>query len=91
MVDDVAVLMPENKCNVSIGATCRLAQRFPSAVHPDMMNALEEEVLDYKLASFESEIPSLLDSKECAVTGEHLCLYWHELGKCKTLTGVPRF
>ena len=48
--DDVTVLLPENRSNLSCAAVIRLAKRFSTAAPPDIYDALEEEVLDYKLS-----------------------------------------
>lgn len=49
IMDDLAILVPENKANVSAATVLRLADRFPSAVPESALDELEEEVLDYPL------------------------------------------
>ena len=63
--DDVTVLLPENHSDVSSAAVIRLAKRFSVAAPPDIYDALEEEVLDYKLSA-QSEFPEIdREGKEC--------------------------
>jgi len=50
VVDDVAIFMPENQASVDVFAVFRLAKHFPTSVSEERFDALEEEVLDYKLA-----------------------------------------
>ncbi len=55
VIDDIVVLLPENRSKVTVTAVLRLATRFPAE---DQFDALEEEVLDYVLSS-SNTIPSV--------------------------------
>ena len=88
--DDVTVLLPENRSDVSSAAVIRLAKRFSAAAPPDIYDALEEEVLDYKLSA-QSEFPELdREGKEC-IENHQICSYWQCVGELKTLCGAARF
>lgn len=90
VVDDVAILLPENRSKVTGAAVLRLARRFPAAVSEDNFDCLEEEVLDYVLAS-SAVMPSVHKDDGKPTKSEELCKYWQEVGSMKTLQGDDRF
>ena len=90
ILDDLAILMPENQANVSAAAVLRLADCFPSAVPENAVNELEEEVLDYTLMSPET-LPIFQARTEMPSKSEELCKYWQEIGQLTTLDGKARF
>ena len=53
-------------------------------------DALEEEILDYKLAP-KADLPSIELSEASSSVGVELCSYWEEIERVKTLDGRPRF
>ena len=57
-----------------------MANRFQAAVPEQSLDALEEEVLDYKLAPL-SGMPTTTD----------ICSYWQEVGQMYVLNGTLRF
>ena len=73
VVDGVAFLMPENQASVDIAAVFRMAERFPAAVCQGSLDALEEEVLDYKLSP-PSAIPSVCREPGKPTKSAKLCL-----------------
>ena len=88
--DDVTVLLPESRSNLSCAAVIRLAKRFSAAAPPDIYDALEEEVLDYKLSP-PSDFPDVdKEGREC-IDNHKLCSYWQSVGEMKTLCGTARF
>lgn len=89
-VVDVAILMPENQASVDCAATLRLAKRFPAAVSQEAFDALEGEVLDYKLAP-SSTMPSVCKESGKPTKSAELCTYWQEVGRMKRLDGMARF
>ena len=90
VIDDVANLLPENRSKVTGAAVLRLARRFPAALSEDKFDNLEEEVLDYVLAS-SAEMPSVNRDDGKPTKSEELCTYWQEIGNMKTLQGENRF
>lgn len=90
VVDDVAVILPENQSKVTGPTVLRLARRFPAAVSEDEFDALEEEALDYALAPH-ATMPSVHRENGKPTMSADLCAYWHEVGKLKTLDGKDRF
>ena len=64
-----------------------MAERFPAAVCLGSLDALEEEVLDYKLSP-PSAIPSVRREPGKPTKSAELC--WQEIGRMKTC-GTPRF
>ena len=57
----------------------------------ESINALEEEVLNYKLAPT-SSLPTYTVSGEASYSvSVDLCLYWEVIGRMKTLHDRPRF
>ena len=84
VVDDVAILMPENQASVDVAAVFRMAERFPAAVCQGSLDALEEEVSDYKLSP-PSAIPSVHREPGKPTKSAELCVYWQEMGRMKTL------
>jgi hypothetical protein len=63
-----------------MAAISRMATRFQAAVPEQTLDALEEEVLDYKLAP-SSSMPTTTD----------LCSYWQGVGEMCGLDGTSRF
>ena len=63
--DDVAIFLPSNRCLITWNQVCRLAQRFSVAVPQESINALGEEVLDYKLTPT-SSLPNYTVSGEAS-------------------------
>lgn len=90
VIDDVAILLPENRSKVTGATVLRLARRFPAALTPDKFDCLEEEVLDYVLAS-SAVIPTVHKDDDKPTKSEELCKYWQEVGNMKTLQGDDRF
>ena len=80
VLDDVAYLFPDNRATVDMAAVSRMANRFQAAVPEQLLDALEEEVLDYKLAPL-SSMPTTTD----------ICSYWQEVGQMYVLNGTLRF
>ena len=74
VVDDVAIFMPENQTSVDLAAARRLAERFPAAISQEAFDALEEEVLDYKLAP-SSAIPPVQTERGKPTSSAELCVY----------------
>jgi hypothetical protein len=68
----------------------QLAQRFLPAVPQESLDALEEEVLDYKLTPSSSLPISKPKNGEIFVVGAEFCSYWQEIGRMMTLDGKPR-
>ena len=90
VLDDLAILLPENQANISAATVLRLADRFPSAVPESALDELEEEVLDYTLMSPET-LPISQVRTEKPSKSEELCKYWQEVGQLTTLDGKARF
>ena len=89
VLDDVAILLPDNRCSLTSNAVLRLASRFPAAVPYDSCDALEEEVLDYRLTPL-SNFPEII--RECrSASADDLCTFWQAIGEMKTLGGAIRF
>ena len=86
LVDDVAIFLPNSRCSITWNQVCRLAQRFAAAVPQESIDALEEKVLDYKLAPTSSlcTYNSELNGEASSSIGVELCSYWEEI---KTLDG----
>ena len=82
VLDDVTFLFPDNRCSVDIAVVSRMATRFQSAVPEQSLDALEEEVLDYKLAPM-LNIPT--------GTTTDVCSYWQQVGQMRVLNGALRF
>ena len=80
----------KNQASVDVAAVFRMAERFPAAVCQGSLDALEEEVLDYKLSP-PSAIPSVHKEPGKPSKSAELCVYWQEIGRMKTLCGTPRF
>ena len=91
LVDDVAIFLPNSRCSVSWNQVCQLAQHFAAAVPQESIDALEEEMLDSKLAPTSSLPSSELNGEASSSVGVELCSYWEEIGRMKTLDGRPRF
>ena len=68
----------------------RLAKRFSTAAPPDIYDALEEEVLDYKLSP-PSDFPDIDKEGKEYIENHKLCSYWQSVGEMKTLCGTARF
>lgn len=94
LADDVAIFLSKSKGSVTWNQVCRLAQRFTAAVPQQHIDALEEEMLDYKLAPV-SSLPSCELNHDGVASSSavvmELCSYWDEIGRTKTLDGKPRF
>ena len=88
--DDVTVLLPENRCNLSSTAVMRLARRFSTAVPSELFDVLQEEVLDYKLSP-QSDFPNVDKEGKERHEDYELCSYWQSVGEMKTLCGTTRF
>ena len=69
---------------VTGSSICRLARRFPAALSEDKFDDLEEELLDYVLASCAS-MPSVHRDEGKPTKSAELCAYWQEVGNMKTL------
>ena len=54
ILDDLAILFPENQAKISAATVLTLADRFPSAVPESALDELEEEMLVYALISPET-------------------------------------
>ena len=80
----------KNQASVDVAAVFRMAERFPAAVCQGSLDALEEEVSDYKLSP-PSAIPSVHREPGKPTKCAELSVYWQEIGRMKTLCGTPRF
>lgn len=67
LVDDVAVFLPNNRSTIDCTRVYQLARRFTIVVPQESMDALEEEVIDYKLSPIAS-FPDLGDSDGASST-----------------------
>lgn len=90
LFDDVSYLLPENRCNLNCASVISLAKRFSTAVPPGMYDALEEEVLDYKLSPT-SDFPHINKEGQERDKEHKLCFYWQSVGEIVTLNGTTRF
>ena len=88
--DDIAILLPEKRSEVTGAAVFRLARQFPAALSEDKFDCLEEEVLDYVLAS-SAVMPSVRRDDGKPTKSKELCAYWQEVGNMKTLQGEYSF
>lgn len=91
LVDDVAVFLPYRRCSISWNQVCQLAQCFAAAVPQGSLGALQEEMLDYKLAPASSLPGSELSGESSSSVGVELCSYWEEIGRMRTLDGRAQF
>ena len=80
--NDVTVLLPENRSSVTSATVIRLAKRFSTAASPDIYDALDEEVLDYKLSA-QSEFPEI--NRKGNDNKELLYSYWQCVSKLKKI------
>ena len=91
LVDDVAIFIPIHRATLSWNQVSHLAQRFSASVPQSSFDALQEEVLDYKLAP-SLTLPTVEQrSTEDSLDGTKLCSYWQEVGRMMTVDGRPRF
>ena len=85
LVEDVVILLPENRSKVTVPAVFRSAKRFSVVVPEDKFDALEAEVLDYSMAP---ELPSEPRDEGKPTNSAEL---WGNIGILKTLEGTDRF
>ena len=90
LLNDLAILFPENKTEVSRSTVSRLGRRFNAAVSDEQCDSLDEEVLDYLLLSPEL-LPKCHKEAGKPTNVEKLCEYWQKIGEMKTASGELRF
>ena len=86
----MAILLPENRTNVSASTVFQLARQFPVAVPESNFDSLEEEILDYTPTQSDL-LPSVPREEGKPTNSKDLCSYWHEIDQMKTLEGKSRY
>ena len=84
LIDDIGILLPENRDIIRPQTALRLARRFAMTVPMPAHDSLEEEVLDYSLAPI-TTLPQVEEGQD------QLCQYWQAIGRMKCVDGTHRF